>query len=143
MSNKIDIADTISINRTAQIEFEPVLPSEYRQFIRLLQGAFSVAVYKEFGTLAAVINPAARRDSRTFRVKITIENSRHLLKPGMSIKAALPLREPEQVDAQITPETGGSHQLYKFPFKRTAPSSRCLARTMGQPSFFAYKAKLP
>lgn len=54
MSNKIDIADTISINRTAQIEFEPVLPSEYRQFIRLLQGAFSVAVYKEFGSVNAI-----------------------------------------------------------------------------------------
>ena len=44
-----------------------------------------------------VINPVAGNESRMFRVKIKVNNSEQLLKPGMFAKATLTAGEPQSV----------------------------------------------
>lgn len=52
---------------------------------------------QSFTGTVAVINPVAGNESRMFRVKIKVDNSKQLLKPGMFAKAALTAGESQSV----------------------------------------------
>ncbi|SHJ94621.1 efflux RND transporter periplasmic adaptor subunit [Propionispora hippei] len=68
-----------------------------------------------FEGAVAVINPVAGSESRMFRVKIKVDNSGQLLKPGMFARATLATGEPQAVLA--VPRTAimvqkGLHYVY-------------------------------
>ncbi|WP_378952255.1 efflux RND transporter periplasmic adaptor subunit [Pelosinus sp. sgz500959] len=52
---------------------------------------------QSFTGTVTVINPVAGNESRMFRVKIKVDNSEQLLKPGMFAKATLTAGEPQSV----------------------------------------------
>lgn len=52
---------------------------------------------KVFDGAVDVISPVAGKESRMFRVKIRVDNSEWLLKPGMFVQAELKLGEPQSV----------------------------------------------
>jgi len=68
-----------------------------------------------FTGTVAVINPVAGNESRMFRVKIKVDNSEQLLKPGMFAQATLTTGEPQSV--LVIPRTAmmgqkGLHYVY-------------------------------
>ncbi len=52
---------------------------------------------QDFAGTVAVINPVAGNESRMFKVKIKVDNSKQQLKPGMFAQGTLPLGEPQPV----------------------------------------------
>lgn len=70
---------------------------------------------QEFAGTVAVINPVAGNESRMFKVKIKVDNSKQQLKPGMFAQATLTSGEPQSVLA--IPRTAmmsqkGLHYVY-------------------------------